>query len=54
MLARARQIQGRRDRLLDEGAHLLAEPLQLLAGEIDSLVQVTDASGITLYLGGAE
>jgi PAS domain S-box-containing protein len=34
--------------------HVLAEPLQLLAEETDSLVQVTDASGLTLYLGGAE
>ena len=34
--------------------HVLAEPLQMLAEETDSLVQVTDASGLTLYLGGAE
>ncbi len=34
--------------------HVLAEPLQLLAEESNSLVQVTDASGLTLHLGGAE
>ena len=34
--------------------HVLAEPLQILAEESNSLVQVTDASGLTLYLGGAE
>src|SRR4051794_34945740 len=34
--------------------HVLAEPLQLLAEESNSLVQVTDASGLTLYLGGPE
>src|SRR3954451_25198542 len=34
--------------------HVLAQPLQLLAEESNSLVQVTDASGLTLYLGGAE
>src|SRR3954469_5515143 len=34
--------------------HVLVEPLQLLAEESNSLVQVTDASGLTLYLGGAE
>ena len=34
--------------------HVLAEPLQMLAEESNSLVQVTDASGLTLYLGGAE
>ena len=35
-------------------SHVLAQPLQLLAEESNSLVQVTDASGLTLYLGGAE
>ena len=35
-------------------SHVLAEPLQMLAEETDSLVQVTDAFGLTLYLGGAE
>ena len=112
MLARARQIQRRWDRLLGEGAlaaqpspeataglrstileswrravatrlepihvlpsieedpsetlerwlehplgllrHVLAEPLQRLAEEIDSLVQATDASSRNLYCGGAE
>src|SRR4051794_8087569 len=34
--------------------HVLAQPLQLLAEESNSLVQVTDASGLTLYLGGPE
>src|SRR4051794_7031749 len=34
--------------------HVLVEPLQMLAEESNSLVQVTDASGLTLYLGGAE
>ncbi|HET7048447.1 MAG TPA: GAF domain-containing protein [Solirubrobacteraceae bacterium] len=34
--------------------HVLTEPLQMLAEESNSLVQVTDASGLTLYLGGAE
>ena len=34
--------------------HVLADPLQMLAEETNSLVQVTDASGLTLYLGGAE
>src|SRR5690348_16246782 len=34
--------------------HVLAEPLQMLAEESNSLVQVTDESGLTLYLGGAE
>src|SRR5205807_2628251 len=34
--------------------HVLAEPLQMLAEESNSLVQVTDASGLTLYMGGAE
>src|SRR3954465_7209550 len=34
--------------------HVLAEPLQMLAEESNSLVQVTDASGLTLYLGGPE
>src|SRR3954469_24085519 len=34
--------------------HVLVEPLQMLAEESNGLVQVTDASGLTLYLGGAE
>ena len=34
--------------------HVLVEPLQMLAVESNSLVQVTDPSGLTLYLGGPE
>src|SRR5436305_6829694 len=34
--------------------HVLVEQLQVLAVESNSLVQVTDASGLTLYLGGPE
>ena len=34
--------------------HVLVEPLQLLAEESNSVVQVTDPSGLTLYLGGPE
>ena len=34
--------------------HVLVEPLQLLAVESNSVVQVTDPSGLTLYLGGPE
>ena len=34
--------------------HVLVEPLQMLAVESNSVVQVTDPSGITLYLGGPE
>src|SRR3954452_921153 len=34
--------------------HVLVEPLQLLAEESNSLVQVTDPSGLTLYLGGPD
>jgi hypothetical protein len=34
--------------------HVLAEPLQMLAEGTEGLVQETDASGLTLYLGGAE
>src|SRR4051794_12674168 len=34
--------------------NVLVEPLKMLAGESKSLVQVTDAFGLTLYLGGAE
>src|SRR3954471_23821760 len=34
--------------------HVLVEPLQLLAEEAGSVVQVTDPSGLTLYLGGPE
>src|SRR4051812_5397153 len=34
--------------------HVLVEPLQLLAEESNSVVQVTDPSGLTLYLGGRE
>src|SRR4051795_7163088 len=34
--------------------HVLVEPLQLLAEESGSVVQVTDPSGLTLYLGGPE
>src|SRR4051812_47678616 len=32
--------------------HLLGEPLQMLAEESNSMVQVTDPSGLTLFLGG--
>src|SRR4051794_41141130 len=35
-------------------SHVLVEPLQLLAEESNSVVQVTDPSGLTLYLGGPE
>src|SRR5438045_287871 len=49
---------GTRERWLEHPlgllSHVLAEPLQILAEESNSLVQVTDASGLTLYLGGAE
>jgi hypothetical protein len=34
--------------------HVLVEPLQTLAVESNSVVQVTDPSGLTLYLGGPE
>ena len=34
--------------------HVLVEPLQMLAEESNSMVQVTDPSGLTLYLGGPE
>ena len=34
--------------------HVLVEPLQALAVETNSVVQVTDPSGLTLYLGGPE
>jgi PAS domain S-box-containing protein len=34
--------------------HVLVEPLQLLAEESNSVVQVTDPTGLTLYLGGPE
>src|SRR4051794_20181158 len=34
--------------------HVLVEPLQLLAEESNSIVQVTDPSGITLFLGGPD
>ena len=34
--------------------HVLAEQLQMLAEESNSVVQVTDPSGLTLYLGGPE
>src|SRR3954471_6616673 len=34
--------------------HVLVEPLQLLAEESDSIVQVTDPSGLTLFLGGPD
>src|SRR3954447_24141340 len=34
--------------------HVLVEPLQMLAEESNSVVQVTDPSGLTLYLGGPE
>src|SRR4051794_10616743 len=35
-------------------SHVLVEPLQSLAEESNSVVQVTDPSGLTLYLGGPE
>ncbi len=35
-------------------SHVLVEPLQTLAEESNSVVQVTDPSGLTLYLGGPE
>jgi PAS domain S-box-containing protein len=35
-------------------SHVLVEPLQMLAEESNSVVQVTDPSGLTLYLGGPE
>ena len=34
--------------------HVLVEPLQMLAEESNSIVQVTDPSGLTLFLGGPE
>ncbi len=34
--------------------HVLVEPLQLLAEESNSVVQVTDPTGLTLFLGGPE
>ena len=34
--------------------HVLVESLQMLAEESNSVVQVTDPSGLTLYLGGPE
>src|SRR4051812_4302030 len=34
--------------------HVLVEPLQMLAEESNSVVQVTDPSGLTLYMGGPE
>ena len=34
--------------------HVLVEPLQLLAEESHSIVQVTDPSGLTLFLGGPD
>src|SRR5215217_3956173 len=34
--------------------HVLVEPLQMLAEESSSLVQVTDPSGLTLFLGGPD
>ena len=34
--------------------HVLVEPLQMLAEESDSIVQVTDPSGLTLFLGGPD
>ena len=34
--------------------HVLVEPLQTLAVESNSVVQVTDPSGLTLYLGGPD
>src|SRR4051812_47536779 len=33
--------------------HVLVEPLQMLAEESNSIVQVTDPSGLTLFLGGS-
>src|SRR3954451_5183766 len=35
-------------------SHVLVEPLQILAEESNSIVQVTDPSGLTLFLGGPE
>src|SRR3954452_1427535 len=34
--------------------HVLVEPLQILAEESNSMVQVTDPSGLTLFLGGRD
>src|SRR3954452_7090332 len=34
--------------------HVLVEPLQMLAVESNSVVQVTDPSGLTLFLGGPD
>src|SRR3954467_6208021 len=34
--------------------HVLIEPLQMLAEESNSIVQVTDPSGLTLFLGGPD
>src|SRR4051812_891003 len=34
--------------------HVLVEPLQMLAEESDSIVQVADPSGLTLFLGGPD
>src|SRR3954469_17817103 len=34
--------------------HVLVEPLQMLAEESNSIVQVTDPSGLTLFLGGPD
>src|SRR3954451_8757140 len=34
--------------------HVLVEPLQMLAEESNSMVQVTDPSGLTLFLGGPD
>ena len=34
--------------------HVLVEPLQTLAEESNSIVQVTDPSGLTLFLGGPD
>jgi signal transduction histidine kinase len=34
--------------------HVLVEPLQMLAEESNSMVQVTDSSGLTLFLGGPD
>src|SRR5262249_31216494 len=39
---------------LGSAAHVLAQPLQLLAEETHSLVVVTDASGLLLHLDGAD
>jgi PAS domain S-box-containing protein len=35
-------------------SHVLVEPLQMLAEESKSIVQVTDPSGLTLFLGGPD